>query len=230
MTAPNPAWRGDRRLQLTLAVSDRLVQVTAISLLEGPAVQRPSLSGTFVVRVDVAGQPALIEAFDDPMVTRGVSRPEIPGHSYIQHPTGTVVVEVPLTRESAVSDLVIRAGHMRQIRSRPTDPDSVGRLFDKKTRGFHRLPDLTLADLVSHPDWVEIGQKVGVAPETRAAFEIYRDRKGLFRWRLRRPDGEIVADSGGGYADRLACEKDLRWVRSFGLSADIRSLDIESGK
>ncbi|MGB9951741.1 YegP family protein [Haloarcula marismortui] len=35
-----------------------------------------------------------------------------------------------------------------------------------------------------------------------AAFEVYEDRGAEWRWRLRHHNGEIVADSGEGYAER----------------------------
>jgi uncharacterized protein YegP (UPF0339 family) len=35
-----------------------------------------------------------------------------------------------------------------------------------------------------------------------AAFEVYEDRAGEWRWRLRHRNGRIVADSGEGYASR----------------------------
>ena len=35
-----------------------------------------------------------------------------------------------------------------------------------------------------------------------AAFEIYEDAGGEWRWRLRHRNGNIVADSGEGYASR----------------------------
>ena len=33
-------------------------------------------------------------------------------------------------------------------------------------------------------------------------FEIYADRRGLWRWRLKARNGRIVADSGQGYVRR----------------------------
>jgi len=36
----------------------------------------------------------------------------------------------------------------------------------------------------------------------RAQFHIYRDRRGLWRWRLKAANGRIIADSGEGYSRR----------------------------
>ena len=58
-------------------------------------------------------------------------------------------------------------------------------------------------------------------------YEIYVDRAKKYRWRLRRPGGLIVADSGQGYVTRAACEADLRWIIEWGARAPVRSLDLE---
>ena len=42
--------------------------------------------------------------------------------------------------------------------------------------------------------------------ESKARFEIYRDKSGGHRWRLRHRNGNIVADSGEGYSSRSAAE------------------------
>ena len=34
-------------------------------------------------------------------------------------------------------------------------------------------------------------------------FQIYQDRKGEYRWRLRARNGEIIADSNEGYSRKL---------------------------
>jgi uncharacterized protein YegP (UPF0339 family) len=44
-------------------------------------------------------------------------------------------------------------------------------------------------------DLLEIGQ---------AAFEVYEDAAGEFRWRLRHRNGNILADCGEGYTDRTS--------------------------
>lgn len=49
-----------------------------------------------------------------------------------------------------------------------------------------------------------------------AAFEIYEDRAGTFRWRLRHRNGNIMADSGGSYSSRSGAEDA---VDSFKLNA-----------
>ncbi|BCM86546.1 YegP family protein [Methylobacterium indicum] len=44
-------------------------------------------------------------------------------------------------------------------------------------------------------------------------FELYRDGKGEWRWRLRAENGEVVADSGEGYVRREDCEHGIALVK-----------------
>lgn len=43
-------------------------------------------------------------------------------------------------------------------------------------------------------------------------FQIYEDRRGEWRWRLRARNGKIMATSGEGYKRKAACEKALNKV------------------
>ncbi|MCJ2142557.1 YegP family protein [Methylobacterium sp. E-066] len=44
-------------------------------------------------------------------------------------------------------------------------------------------------------------------------FELYRDAKGEWRWRLRARNGEVIADSAEGYLRREDCEHGIALVR-----------------
>jgi len=46
-----------------------------------------------------------------------------------------------------------------------------------------------------------------------AAFEMYEDRAGEWRWRLRHRNGEIVADSGEGYGSRHGVREAVERVK-----------------
>ena len=45
-------------------------------------------------------------------------------------------------------------------------------------------------------------------------FELYRDSGGEWRWRLRVPNGNVVADSAEGYVRREDCEHGIALVRA----------------
>ncbi|MHB2210432.1 YegP family protein [Methylobacterium phyllostachyos] len=54
-------------------------------------------------------------------------------------------------------------------------------------------------------------------------FELYRDAKGEWRWRLRARNGEVIAESGEGYIRREDCEHGIALVRQ---SAEARIEDM----
>lgn len=45
-------------------------------------------------------------------------------------------------------------------------------------------------------------------------FEIYKGSNGEWRWRLRVQNGNVVADSGEGYAHRHDCERGIELVKA----------------
>ncbi|NHN66192.1 DUF1508 domain-containing protein, partial [Haloarcula sp. JP-Z28] len=53
------------------------------------------------------------------------------------------------------------------------------------------------------------------APESDAAFELFEDSAGEFRWRLRHDNGNILADSGEGYASKSNVRWALQSVRAY---------------
>ena len=63
------------------------------------------------------------------------------------------------------------------------------------------------------------------APEGgKADFEVYEDARGKYRWRLRHTNGNIIADSGQGYADESGAEQAVDRVRNY--APDAPHLDI----
>ena len=65
------------------------------------------------------------------------------------------------------------------------------------------------------------GDETGSATAT---FELYEDRGGEYRWRLRHRNGNIIADSGEGYASKSGAKDAIERVREYGPDADV--LDI----
>lgn len=45
-------------------------------------------------------------------------------------------------------------------------------------------------------------------------FELYKDHTGGWRWRLRVPNGNVVADSAESYERRGDCERGIELVKS----------------
>ena len=55
----------------------------------------------------------------------------------------------------------------------------------------------------------------------RAAFELYEDRGGEFRWRLRHRNGNILMDSGEGYATRSGARDGIESVKRNAPGAEV---------
>ncbi|MFH0749271.1 MAG: DUF1508 domain-containing protein [Candidatus Bathyarchaeota archaeon] len=56
------------------------------------------------------------------------------------------------------------------------------------------------------------------------SFEVYKDKVGEFRWRLKGPSQKIIADSGEGYKTKVGCEEGLAAVRKNAPTAKLVDL------
>ena len=54
-----------------------------------------------------------------------------------------------------------------------------------------------------------------------AKFELYKDKGGQFRWRLRHENGNIIADSGEGYTTKANALNGIESVKTNCRAADI---------
>jgi len=52
-------------------------------------------------------------------------------------------------------------------------------------------------------------------------FEIYEDNAGEYRWRLRSDNGEIVGDSGEGYASKSGARAAVGRIQAYAPDADV---------
>ncbi|CQH58545.1 UPF0339 family protein [Halobacterium hubeiense] len=58
-----------------------------------------------------------------------------------------------------------------------------------------------------------------------ATFEIYEDEVGQYRWRLVHDNGNIIADSGEGYASKQKARQGLDSVKENAPDADVEEVD-----
>jgi len=56
-----------------------------------------------------------------------------------------------------------------------------------------------------------------------AFYEIYKDARGGYRWRLKGGNGEIVA-SGESYTTKANAQNAVAWVRANAAAAPVRDL------
>jgi uncharacterized protein len=52
-------------------------------------------------------------------------------------------------------------------------------------------------------------------------FQLYKDRKGEYRWRLRARNGEIIADSNEGYSSKASCKHGIDLVKEQAANAEV---------
>ena len=64
---------------------------------------------------------------------------------------------------------------------------------------------------------------------SKATFEVYEDRESKWRWRLVHDNGNIIADSGEGYASRQKCEQGLESVKRNAPGADVTTVEATDG-
>ena len=60
---------------------------------------------------------------------------------------------------------------------------------------------------------------------SKATFELYEDNSGTYRWRLVHDNGNIIADSGEGYASRQKCRQGIESVKRNASDAEVVPVD-----
>lgn len=66
-------------------------------------------------------------------------------------------------------------------------------------------------------------------PDSKAVFEVYRDRADEWRWRLRHNNGNIISDSGEGYKRRDGCLNGIESVKRTIADATVMNLETDGG-
>lgn len=61
--------------------------------------------------------------------------------------------------------------------------------------------------------------------QSQARFELFEDRGGQFRWRLRHRNGNVIADSGEGYTRRHNARKGMHSVKRNALGAGVMKVE-----
>ncbi|MEM6313330.1 MAG: YegP family protein [Planctomycetota bacterium] len=61
-----------------------------------------------------------------------------------------------------------------------------------------------------------------------AKFEVYQDKKGEFRWRLKASNGQNIANGGEGYKAKADCMNGIESVKKNCGTAEIVELPPES--
>ena len=66
--------------------------------------------------------------------------------------------------------------------------------------------------------------------QRRAKFEMYQDRSGDFRWRLKSSNGQVIATGGQGYKDKRDCRGAIDSVKRAVADAPIEEVAPQKGE
>jgi uncharacterized protein YegP (UPF0339 family) len=217
-------WRGARHLRVGVELRGRSLRVASFWAVDQPAVQHGRLANPILVRVDVPGEAPFVQALDDPRIARGTAAEGL-GHSYTKEVTGIVYLSVPFTDALQLASTRVRLLDASRAEIGAAGVEDAIRWADDPPRSVRRLGEFTGETFAAHKDWAAAAEHLGLPPDPGRA-EIFLDRAGRHRWRIRRPGGEIVATSHQGFSSRAACEADLLWVRAHLAAAPIVALDV----
>jgi hypothetical protein len=131
--------QGPQRARVQLELHGQSARPVALWLVDSPAVQRDSLEGPYIARVDVAGTLALLQSLGDPFMTRSIQRPDQVGHSYSRLQRTTVDVDIPLSNPSDLANVSIRIADLREVYDRPVGTDGRPPRFNGWSRSILRI-------------------------------------------------------------------------------------------
>jgi uncharacterized protein YegP (UPF0339 family) len=178
---------------------------------------------SIVARIDLGQRLADVARYPDPRILRSTMQEGV-GHHFARHDEGTVYVNVPFLAATELIGLRIRIADVTALAPGPMSPEGLADLFDAPPKKLGPIRELGIADLQASRDWAAVATTLGTRQQS-GAFEIYTDKRGQYRWRLRRAGGEIVAVSGQGFVQRKDCEAELTWVRDNAAEVGVVSLD-----
>jgi uncharacterized protein YegP (UPF0339 family) len=218
-----PHHRGSRHLKLGVSISAKGASIKSIWVVDQPAVQATHFTGPIYVRIDVAGKPVLLQALPDPRICRGVKDPKL-GHFFHVAESALMFVTVPFDEGRELAQLRVRILDATHSGVAPVAHQSILHLFDRPPQRTVTLGDFSYDTLRNHADFPKVAKTLGwvVAP---GSFEIIVEPNGRYRWRVRRSDNTIMAESAQDFATRTACEEDIRWVKANAMSAPISPRD-----
>jgi uncharacterized protein YegP (UPF0339 family) len=67
-----------------------------------------------------------------------------------------------------------------------------------------------------------VGADAAADKASTATFEVYQDKAGEFRWRLRTQNGQVIATSGDGYKEKRSCMAGIESVKKNAPGAAVK--------
>jgi len=221
--------------------------VGLVLLLAGPLIRLPlkRLATTLVYlggAVSVAAVVWFVIAYPGQWDVQ-TGRPEIIG----LYAAGLAVVAlggvfVPITTARAEEEAALR-DEIESLRAELADTaadedDLAGVVSDLRAALSDALADeADLAAVADHlrgesadatADEADLAARIESMRASQARFEVYEDRGGEYRWRLRHRNGNVIADSGEGYTRRHDAQRGLQSVRRNALGATVLFPEVEA--
>lgn len=178
---------------------------------EGTAVnlpEHPEEAG-----VEWQGFSILLYRDGDRVVAREVSSSLLSDAIEVVDDVGTVAPGVVRRGKDAAKRLATRYGAGRR--------DTGQRENGRHPKGQHRDGPVEMTQL----DGTTIE---ALEPPAKATFEVYEGKDEKWRWRLIHDNGNVIADSGQGYASRQSAEKGIRSVKRNALGGTVERVGSET--
>jgi len=64
--------------------------------------------------------------------------------------------------------------------------------------------------------------------KSAATFEVYKDKAGEYRWRLRTTNMQVIATSGEGYSSKRACQDGIESVKKNAPDAAVEEKESDA--
>lgn len=217
-----PLDSGPRQLRVGLILRRRSVTVASLAVAPGTPPRRLAAGHPWLTGVTRGDEIVHLARVPDPFVQRSVRRDVTGPHHFGEADEGYVVVALPF---DSLTDLTRSQIHALPVEPRAgvADADLSDELRGRVARK-DRVRTVDFAQVAASPDWAVVGPMIG-APVDPGRFEVYRDRAGQWRWRLRQTGGGIVASSNDSFATRAEAEAEVTWIRRHSADSPTTSLD-----
>jgi hypothetical protein len=153
----------DKHLRLTLQIEKNKSEILDIDVIDEPLVELGRVVGPFIMSVAFGGRLVWAITMQDPFIHRGMPRRGEHEHHYESKGSATVVVRVPIPRDSMPADF--RVGFYRASEPLPESVRELEKLLcSPKICVFEHLSTVGLSTLQKHPDWGKILEQAGIKP------------------------------------------------------------------
>jgi uncharacterized protein YegP (UPF0339 family) len=213
-----------RYLQVGVRLGEQSATVESVRLVAGVPAQLLAGGHPIVSVVDFGGQVRHVARFLDPRISRSTRRDERGDHHTGPVREGIIEVSVPFVSITDLSQVHIVVADLSASPVGTVDAAELARLIAERQGAPWFVHEFGFAQIRATPSWTQVAQSLGISAET-GSFEIFLDHDQLYRWRLRKSGGEIVAVASQGFRTRAECESELDWVRHNAALAPVISMN-----